>query len=240
MSETSTQRALLVFGTGDDIYFSHLPRFQRPDNAQVILDIALDEPGGQALLADRRAGFTGFHTYEPVAYPLAELDPDGGGPARRTLHGTLVRGRTDRGGTPIAHDVVATVREVIYYAELESDRPAGSELITYLCFGRPGRLHLVHRILGRPSHDQVVAARLIPDSVTDMASRPLADDVTQIGFEHAQPVTLGQREFTHTRLKEGETTLGQFHATGSLGGAHGFRAQLEVTEEIYLDSTELE
>ncbi|MFD0360791.1 hypothetical protein ACFQZZ_04935 [Nocardia sp. GCM10030253] len=229
---------MLVFGTGDDVYFSHLPMFMAPHNAQVLLDVELDERGAAALHADRQAGVAGIHTFDPMEFPLAELDPRTG-PVRTTIRGTLVRGHFERGGTPIADEVLATIRMVLYFADLDPNEQHGGEPLTYLCFGRPGRLYLAHAINGRPSFDHIVAARLVPGSATNMAGKPLPDDLSQRGFEHAQPVELGQREFTGARLAVGETVHGSFFATASLGGAHGFAVAVEVTEEIYLEVDEL-
>ncbi|MFF0531819.1 hypothetical protein ACFYT3_25970 [Nocardia amikacinitolerans] len=228
--------AMLVFGTGVDCYLSHLPTFETRHNFQVLLAVELDEHGRRALGADRRIGYEGFHTFEPEFFPLTELDPHGDRP-RAELRGTLYRGHLERGGPIVARDVVATVRNVVYFAELQ---PYGDdELLTHLCFGRPGRLYLAHRIARRPSFDQIVAVRLIPGTVTDMLGRPLSDDVHERGFDTAQPIILGQREFHGQRLRTGEIAVAAFRATPSAGGAQGFLAELAVERQIYLEVADL-
>jgi hypothetical protein len=229
---------MLVFGTGVDCYFSHRPMFLPPYNFQVVLDIELDERGQRALGADRRVGYDGVHSFDPDGFALAELDPRRERP-RTAFHGTLIRGYRERGGVPIAKDVRATVRSVVSFAELDPHSRRGGELLTHLCFGRSGRLYLAHRIARRPSFDQIVVARLIPGSVTDMLGAPLRDDVRHWEFDHAQPIILGQREFTGQRLRTGEIAVAAFHTTASVSGAHGILAEIAVERQIYLEVADL-
>ncbi|TQM33157.1 hypothetical protein [Nocardia bhagyanarayanae] len=234
--EATGTHAMLVFGTGVDCYLSYLPTFEARHNFQVLLAVELDEHGRRALGADRRIGYEGFHTFEPEFFPLTELNPHGDRP-RTELRGTLYRGHLERGGPIVARDVVATVHNVVYFAELQPY--GGDELLTHLCFGRPGRLYLAHRIARRPSFDQIVAVRLIPGTVTDMLGRRLSDDVHERGFDTAQPIILGQREFHGQRLRTGEIAVAAFRATPSAGGAQGFLAELAVERQIYLEVADL-
>ncbi|MFI9504112.1 hypothetical protein [Nocardia sp. NPDC052566] len=227
---------MTVFGTGIDCYLSHRASFQAPDNFQILLSIELDERGQRALGTDRRIGYDGVHTFEPVGFPLAELDPRGDRP-RTEFDGTLVRGRPERGGIPIARDVRATVRSVVYFAELDPVRPG--EVLTHLCFGRPGRLYLAHRIARRPSFDQIVSARLIPGTVADLAGIPLRDDAARLGFPHAQPIILGQREFSGNRLRVGEIAVAAFNATAPFSGEEGFLVEVAIDRQIYLEVADL-
>ncbi|WP_433207983.1 hypothetical protein ACQP1G_23005 [Nocardia sp. CA-107356] len=229
---------MVVFGTGTDCYLSHRPMFFAPYDFQVLLDVELDERGRRALGADRRAGFGGCHAFDPADLSLAELDPGAQCP-RTTFRGNLIRGYLDRRGTVIARDVGVTVRHVVSFAELDPHPLHTGELLTHLCFGRAGKMYLAHRIARRPSFDQIVAARLIPDSVTDLLGFPLPDDVTEFEFERAQPIILGQREFTGQRLRIGEVAVAAFHATASASGERGFLVEIAVERQIYLEVADL-
>ncbi|WP_328402424.1 hypothetical protein [Nocardia sp. NBC_00403] len=229
---------MVVFGTGIDCYFSHRPMFVSPYDIQVVLDVELDERGRRALGADRRIGFGGVHCFDTEEFAVAELDPRREQP-RTTFRGTLIRGHRERGGVPIAKDVLAQVRMVVSFAQLDPHPHRGGELLTHLCFGRAGRLYLAHRIGRRPSFDQIVVARLIPGTVTDMLGVPLPVDVRDLEFENAQPIMLGQREFTGQRLRTGEVAVAAFHATASAEGADGFLAEVAVEREIYLEVADL-
>ncbi|PXX70824.1 hypothetical protein DFR70_101245 [Nocardia tenerifensis] len=227
---------MVVFGTGVDCYLSYRPTFQAPYNFQILLAVELDERGSRALGADRRIGYADIHTFDPEDFPVAELDPARPRP-RRSFRGTLIRGRRERGGVAIATEVRATVRRVIHFAELDPARERGRGLLTHLCFGRPDRLYLAHHITRQPSFDQIVSARLIPGTVTDLLGEPLPDDVAGPGFPHAQPIILGQREFTGARLRAGELAVAAFPATA--GGAQGFLAEIAVERQIYLEVADL-
>jgi hypothetical protein len=224
---------MLLFGT-ETLYLSHLPMFMRPHNFQVILEAGFDEAVREALDADT------IHTFEPAEFPISELDPDGGGPARTTMLGTVYRGHFERGGTPVAEDVTAEVREVVHFAELDLDAQHSTDRdLRYLCFGRAGQLHLAHHVTANPDFDQVLTARLVPGTVTDPAGRQVSEDVTR-DFLQAAPVEFrGRRDTPEDRLAAGETPAGFFSATVGPGGSHGFGVQLELGREVYLELGEL-
>lgn len=237
-SPTVGTHGMVVFGTGTDCYFSHRPMFFSPYDFQVLLDIELDERGSRALGADRRAGFRGGHAFEPADLALADLDPSADHP-RTTFRGNLMRGHLDRGGSVIARDVVATVRTVVFFAQLDPHPLRTAELLTHLCFGRAGKMYVAHRIARRPSFDQIVSARLVRGTVTDMLGVPLPDDVTELVFDQAQPIILGQRDFTGQRLRVGETAVAAFHATDTVDGHQGFLVDLAVERQLYLEVADL-
>jgi hypothetical protein len=175
-----------------------------------------------------------------VEFPITELDPGGDGPARTSVEGTIFHGHFERGGRPIARGVTAQVRNVVHFAELDVKAhhdPDGR--LTYLCFGRAGRLHLAHRITASPDFDQVLAVRLVPGTVTDPAGRPVDADVTR-DFEQAAPVEFRGRDDTpKDRLAPGEIADGFFFATFGPGGSHGFGVQVQVDRELYMELGDL-
>jgi hypothetical protein len=233
---TTGMHGMLLFGS-ETLYLSHLPMFGRPHNFQVILEVALDDDAADALRADREAGGD-LHTFTPDEFPMTELDPSGAGPERTVVEGTVVRGHFERGGRPLT-TATARVLRVVHYREL--DVAAAHDVdrgLTYLCFGRPGQFHLAHEITGRPDFDQVLTAELVPGSVTDQAGRP-AGEVTG-GFALAQPVLFEERKDTPAaRLTPDETTSGFFFRSVGPNGSHGFRAELTVVGEWYLELGDL-
>jgi hypothetical protein len=235
--DTVGRHGMLVFGE-QVLYFSHLPMFHAPHNFQVLLEVRLGDDATQALFVDRRLNPAEIYTFDPEEFAIAELDPSG--PVRPSIRGTLVHGHFERGGEPIATEVTAEVVNVLYFNrfDVDAERPDG-ELMRYLCFGRPGQLFLAHRIEGRPSFDHVVFARMVPGTVTNQAGTSLDEDVDTIGYQLAQPVEVGRRELTDLPLAEDETFTGRFGQTVSLTGAHGFRVDLEVGAQVYLERDEL-
>jgi hypothetical protein len=232
---------MLVFGQ-DVLYMSHLPMFMRPHNFQVLLEVDFDEDVRRLLADDREATGDGTYTWDPRKFPIAELDPAGDGPARDSMVGNLVRGHFQRGGTPIARDVVARVLDVVHFRELDVDaRPDEGRELTYLCFGRGGRLHLAHEITAGPDFDQVLAARLTPGTITDQAGRPAEGDAEdRIEFRQAQPVSFrGRRDTPDHRLTPDKPAEGLFFQSIGPGGSHGFLAQVEAVTEVYLEIDEL-
>jgi hypothetical protein len=189
-------------------------------------------------LADRPAGDHGLYTFDPLEFPIAELDPDGG-PRRTSIEGTIYRGHFERGGEPIISGAVAELLKVVYFRRLVDREPTEGAELSYLCFGPAGRLHLAHEITARPSFDHVLAARILPGSLTDMSGRPLDDDISGMEFTLAQPVEFPRSDLPDSRPRAGETITGTFRQTSPPSGLHGFSARLEVVGEVWLEVDEL-
>lgn len=228
---------MLLFGE-EPLYLSHLPMFERPHNFQVLLEASFDDSALQALRADREGGGD-LYTFEPEKFPISELDPGGDGPARTSMAGTVFHGHFERGGTPIAR-ATAQIRNVVYFTELDVQATRDPDMaLSYLCFGRAGRLHLAHQITSSPDFDQVLTARLVPGTVTNPMGEHVDAEVTR-DLDSAQPVEFrGRRDTPEDRLAPNETADGFFPATFGPAGSHGFGAQLEVGRELYIELGEL-
>jgi hypothetical protein len=235
--DTTGAHGMLLFGD-DPLYLSHLPMFHHPHNFQVLLTVQLDEDSATALRSDQAAGGSDLYTFLPDSFPLAELDPRKKS-GRSTVAGTVFRGHFERGGTPIAGGAVADVIRVLHFDVLDDRAQAANAALSYFCFGFADRLHLAHAITARPSFDHVLAARVLPRSLTDMSGRPLEDDVTAVSFVHAPLAGFDRSDAPDTRLMPGETVRGTFRSTPSPSGMHGFSAQIEIREELYLETAEL-
>jgi len=240
--DTMGSHGMLLFGEAP-LYLSHLPLFGRPGpghvhHFQAFLEVALDQAAAAALRADR-AGGAGLHTFLPDDFALAEFDPQLDG-QRTSMDGVIFSGHFERGGAPITGKVTAEVRRVVRFTELDSAaKPVPDRELTYLCFGRAGKLHLAHEITARPSFDQVLTAQLVPGTVTNMLGTVLADDAAAIGFDLAEPVRFTRHDRAEERLTPGEVILGTFSQTAPPSGAHGFTVRVAVQRELYLEITEL-
>ncbi|RJO73322.1 hypothetical protein D5S18_18915 [Nocardia panacis] len=207
---------MTVFGSGTVCYLAHRPAFRAPHDFQILLEVALDERGTRALADDRAFG-RDAHTFLPELFTLSELDPRAARPRTR-FRGTLMRG-----GLPIACEVEARVRTVVYFAAL--DAPP-DPVATHLCFGQAGRLYLAHRIARRPSFDQIVTARPVPGTATDLTGEPLTDPPA-LEFARAESIIVGQRSFAGNRLRAGEIAVAAFPSDG-------FLVELAVDRQIRL------
>lgn len=232
---------MLLFGE-EVLYLSHLPMFASPHNFQVLLEVGLDDAAREAFLSDRHVAGDGIHTFFPQPFPIAELAPRADGPARTSIEGTIFRGHFERRGKPIAEGVVTEVHRVVHFSELDigAKRTEDREL-TYLCFGRAGRLHLAHEVTARPDFDHVLTARLVPGTVTNQAGQHLPEDVATIGFDLAQRVLFPRRSDTpENRLAAHEIADGLFFQTIAVSsGSHGFAVQVETGRQLYLEVDEL-
>src|SRR5215204_2551712 len=110
---------MFAFGR-DAVYLSHLPMFMLPHDAQLILDVALEDEAGGSLLevwSRERVGHPDERVYTmmPQRFALSSLyTPDP--PARRSFRARFFRGHLERGGEviPELRNVVVRVTDVVY------------------------------------------------------------------------------------------------------------------------------
>ncbi|WP_327085296.1 hypothetical protein OIE66_23380 [Nonomuraea sp. NBC_01738] len=238
--DTTGIHGMLLFGEGA-LYLSHLPMFHHPHNFHVLLEIDLGAAARGVLDADRKDPAP-LYTFLPDAFPIAGLDPAGGGPARDTLRGTLFRGHFERRGTRLAEDVEVRITNTPRFHEFPmSGSHAFDRTLTYQGFGHPGELYLAHDITARPDFDQVVRVRPVPGSVRNQAGMAVGDDVTLFDFPQAQQVRVIERtDVPGQRLLPGDSVEALLPMTAApFSGAHGFLMALEVREELYLEIGEL-
>src|ERR1700730_19241400 len=114
------RHGMLLFGE-DPVYLSHLPRYACPRNFQVLLEVGLDRPALDTLRADRERHGDGMYTVDPVPFPIADLEPHDGVPARTSLEVTLVRGHFERGGTPLFAELRMDIKNVGGFPPLAAD-----------------------------------------------------------------------------------------------------------------------
>jgi hypothetical protein len=226
---------MLVVGT-EPVYLSHLPMFHPPHNFQVLLEVDLVKTDGSSAVdeyrEDRESTGETLYTLEPEKFALRELDAALPDSSRRTsFKGTLYRGHFERGGREFLSDLTIDVVDVIYFHEFEAPAQGPPEVppqLEYLCFGKPERRFLAHLIRRPPSFDHVLTMRFVDDEVAKMS------------FPKT-PVEIPDREDgLEQRLREGVTVTGFLYQAVGPQGQHGFRAELSVEEELYLESGELE
>ncbi|HEX7734636.1 MAG TPA: hypothetical protein VF458_07230 [Ktedonobacteraceae bacterium] len=243
--DTTGTHGMLLFGDQEALYLSHLPMFTSPHNFQVILEVGFDDAIRNTFLSDHQADGKTIHTFVPEPFPIVDLRDRGfgNGPARTSLRGTIFHGHFERGGKPIAEDVVATVRDVVYFVELDITEKHGEDWgLSYQCFGHPGRLYFAHTIGTRPNFDHIVSARMIPGTVTNPMGDLTGADVSAIGYDRTQEVTFSKRPDTpQDRLTPGEVTRAGFLATFGPPPveSHGFFVQIGVENELYFETNDL-
>jgi hypothetical protein len=237
--DTIGRHGMLLFGA-EPVYLSHLPMYACPHNFQVLLEVEPDRLALEALRADRARHGDGMYTFDPVPFPIAELEPRDGVPARTSLEGTVVRGHFERGGTPIATGARMDIRTVVFFRQLDVEAaPEPGQALEYLYFGRGEQRYLVHELQARPSFDQVLTVRLVPGTVRTQVGHPLDDDVTAIQFDQAQPAGLGPGDAAEHRLVAGGVATASFPLTSSPSFSRGFTVGVEVERELYLEINEL-
>jgi hypothetical protein len=231
--ETHGVHGMLVFGgqrtngaLRSPVYVSHLPMFMAPHDFQVIARVAGEAAGR---FGDFVAHFGSFeiYTFRPEPFSIDELDPSGGGSARRTFGGTLFRGHFERGGSEIASDVSVEVERVIHFRRFGAD---GSNTargrLRYLCFGQRDATFLAHLITAPPDFDQILAVEL--GSLSGVSDEDLRAGVIITARDRSDEVEAG--------LQEAETFSGEVQAeeadtSGSI--------ELTVTHQVYLETGDL-
>ncbi|MGX5213941.1 hypothetical protein ACWKT3_35520 [Streptomyces violaceus] len=248
--DTTGGHGMLVFGH-EVTYFSHLPMFDTPHNYQVLLEVGLDEDVREALRSHSHAfPEEPYDTFDPVRFPMAELDPAGSGPRRTSITGSIYCGHFERraeGTPPLARNIEVRIERCVQFTQLDVDARATDDgKLEYLCFGHGGRLYLAHAISGWPSYDQILEVHAVPGTATNPMGQPLPDDTATMDeffrehFTTADPFDIGGRsDDPDHRLASQEVADGSFFATSPPSGTHGFNVRLEAERELYLEVREL-
>jgi hypothetical protein len=219
---------MFVFGR-ETVFLSHLPMFMAPHDAQVLLEVTLEDADGSNLTEvwsrerdshpDER-----LYTMMPERFALSTLyaaDP----PERGSFQARFFRGHLERGGEPIPEltDVTVRITKVLYARRF--DRQGKPDDLTYLLVGRVGELFLAHVISEPPDFDQILSVGL--------AGSQLDEEDLKTGV---QAVFEGRANTAAARLRDGETATARGHVTG----AHQF-ITLDLTDvrELYFEEGEL-
>jgi hypothetical protein len=149
---------MIVVG-GARLFFSHIPMFSAPHDAQVLLE------GEMSDIPDRPATFAAeLFTFEPRPFSLDALI-DG---ELRAFEGDLYRGSFENGGTKVATDVQVRVKKLLVARILGAGSAAHDVL-----FGTPDLPFALHAIDTPADVDEV--ARLRP--TTTVSAEALAAGV---------------------------------------------------------------
>lgn len=194
---------MVLFGSGDELYASHIPMFHAPHDMQLILAVALAHPEWKAPPDFSREAYT----LEPERMDLNEL-ADG---RRGSFRATVYRGNFESGGVAVWKDVTVRVKEVRWVHGLSAAERA-AERLEYVLFGSKRAAYLVHAISAPPDFDQVLKVGL-----KDGAP---ADEELVKGLRVAIP---GRKNAGGARLRTEEETRGE---------AGGKRMQLVIEREL--------
>ena len=218
---------MFAFGR-ETVFLSHLPMFMAPHDAQLLLEVALENAGGSLLEAwsSERGSHPDERVYTmmPEKFALSTLyTPDP--PERRSFRARFFRGHLERGGEviPELDNILVRTTDVVYARRFDqSGRP---DDLTYRLFGRGSELFLAHVISQPPDFDQIL-------SVQVLGERPDEDEIER-GVEVVLP---GRGNTAGERLRDGTATAARGHVTG----AHRFLS-LEIADvrELYFEEGEL-
>jgi hypothetical protein len=217
---------------GQTVYLSHLPMFMfRPmrheHNYQVIVEVALSEPSDaqETYALDRQKHpQERMYTMSPEAFEMVELDPQQ--PRRTALTGDIFRGHLERGGRVIIRGATAEVVNTVYFHEFDADAEP-LEQLEYLLFGKAPDLFLAHVITRPPDFDQILGVTI--------GNAVLTPDDLRRGVR----IKIPDRENTaHTRIKAGESVVGQAQLPGTEAG-QAVELALDAGTEFYFEEGEL-
>ncbi|MFM8914611.1 MAG: hypothetical protein ACKOE6_17085 [Flammeovirgaceae bacterium] len=141
---------MVIFGNAK-IYAYHLPMFHSPHHYQIILELEFDEATRKKWRIDQKQNPQHItYTIEPEKFVLPEMVAN-----PKPFKVNLYRGHLERGGTMIAEKSTATIRQVVYFRQLETTS-AKSASANYILFGNASEQFAVHQISHPPDFDQII------------------------------------------------------------------------------------
>jgi hypothetical protein len=140
---------MVLFGRAG-LWASHLPMYEAPHDAQVVLALGFADP---TVAASYRAelGDAPLVTFVPEPFDLLALAPGGVGVPR--LRGAIYRGHFERDGV-LWKDAVDFEARVVWYRAIDGSPqdPAAA-----VAFGAGDETYLMHLVGARPGVDRIVA-----------------------------------------------------------------------------------
>jgi len=219
---------MFAFGR-DAVFLSHLPMFMAPHDAQLILEVALEDANGslQMVWSRERADHQDERVYTmmPELFALSTLYTPNP-PARSSFTARFFRGHLERGGEAIPELTDIDVRiNTVVYAQRFDRAVAKPDDLTYLLFGQGDELFLAHALSRPPDFDQILSVRVL--------SPPLGKEETTHAINVVFP---GRPNTAKERVRDGVVGAARGHITG----AHQF-LDLEIAEarELYFEEGEL-
>jgi hypothetical protein len=185
---------MFAFGR-ETVFLSHLPMFMAPHDAQLILEVDLEDADRSLLEVWSRERESHpderVYTVMPEKFALSTLyTPDP--PARGSFRARFFRGHLERGGEviPELSNIEVRVTDVVYAKRF--DQGGKPDDLTYLLFGRGGELFLAHVISQPPDFDQILAVELV--------GSPPDEEEVKAGI---RVVLLGRANTAKERLRDG-------------------------------------
>jgi len=140
---------MVLVGTPDSAYLSHVPMFHAPHDVQMILSVHLDGQKLPSSFSER------LFTFLPETLSLDDLRLG----QLKSFHGTVFLGSCEIGGTPVAKNVTVTVTSIVHQHILDGKAaPQG-----WFVFGNAAQAFAAHRITTSPGFDQIVKIQPIAD-----------------------------------------------------------------------------
>jgi hypothetical protein len=142
---------MVLFGSGDELYVSHIPMFHAPHDMQLVLAISVSHPEWKVTPDFSQEPYT----IEPERMDLNELI-DG---RRKGFKATVYRGNFESGGVAVWKDVAVRVKDVRWVHGLSANEKL-AERLQYMLIGSRSAAYLVHAISSPPDFDQVLKVSL--------------------------------------------------------------------------------
>lgn len=142
---------MVLFGRAG-LWASHLPMYEAPHDAQVVLALGFADP---TVAAGYRAelGDAPLVTFVPEPFNLLALSPGGAGVPR--LRGAIYRGHFERDGV-LWKDAVDFEARVVWYRAIDG---APQDPAAAVAFGAGDETYLMHLVGARPGVDRIVAVQ---------------------------------------------------------------------------------
>ncbi len=225
-TDAPSVHGMVLFGSAQATYASHLPMFHAPHDRQVVLKINLHEvPLAQTLSlyhAMKNSGKTLF-TLEPQVMDLGQIVNG----KRTEFLAALFDGHFERGGKKLG-PIRVKVEKVVLSLQLNA-HASTPENEKYFVFGQKGEYFAAHLIEGKPSFDallEVSQPYTLDDA--DCRTRVCREPKAVPTADEALPLTLTGPPMSE--LFEG----GKFLTLGSF-----FEAHADVKKVIYLEQGDL-
>lgn len=234
---------MLLFGSGDNFYISHLPMWMKPHDYQMIAKVKLSDSIINRIKLAKINGQNLF-SVEPgnifvlPKFALGEIP---------SFKSTIYNGHFERDGKPIGSSDI-TFESLVFFKKLKKDEqsPAPNKQ-KYVLFGDKNKQYLIHMAHGYPEIDEIleitpfqsqdILNKIKDDNAIEMVCVTKDDKKNMQGLDESIPQDCSEKL---DQCSDCEKTLASVDPSAQLSNEFpNLFNKVMIIEDIYTDTKDL-
>jgi len=236
---------MLLFGSGEHFYISHLPMWMKPHDYQMIAKVTLNQSTKEILNKEKAKGVTLFSAAPNGTFVLPKY-ANGDLPS---FQADIFKGHFERDGIKIGSAQVV-FEKLIHFKKLKKSEPSPSpNKQKYVLFGEEDSQYIVHIAHGFPELDEIleitpfqdpnIKNKLIQKNSIQLICNTKDEEKNMKGLDESAPQNC-EIDKDDMTCEECEKTLSEVSPSQSIkDDLNGLFNSIMIKEDIYTDTNDL-